>query len=116
MQAAQGASEPSSRIATPRLGLLEEGRGGAVRFYDFPAAQWVHLCTTHPIESTSATVRHRTRKTKGCGSRVTTLTMVFKLAIEAEKHWRRLNPYPLITRLVQGDTFTDGELVLKEAA
>lgn len=86
------------------------------RFYDFPAAHWVHLRTTNPIESTFATVRHRTRQTKGCGSRVTTLTMVFKLAVEAEKHWRRLNAYPLITRLIQGDTFTDGELVLKEAA
>ena len=86
------------------------------RFYDFPAAHWVHLRTTNPIESTFATVRHRTRQTKGCGSRVTTLTMVFKLATEAEKHWRRLNSYSLITRLIQGDTFTDGELVLKEAA
>ena len=86
------------------------------RFYDFPAAHWVHLRTTNPIESTFATVRHRTRQTKGCGARVTTLTMVFKLATEAEKHWRRLNSYSLITRLIQGDTFTDGELVLKEAA
>ena len=86
------------------------------RFYDFPAAQWRHLRTTNPIESTFATVRHRTRQTKGCGSRITTLTMVFKLATEAEKHWRRLNGYQLITHLVQGDTFTDGELVLKEAA
>ena len=56
------------------------------RFYDFPAAQWVHLRTTNPIESTFATVRHRTRQTKGFGSRVTTLTMVFELALEAEKH------------------------------
>ena len=85
-------------------------------FYDFPAAQWRHLRTTNPIESTFATVRHRTRQTKGCGSRTTTLTMVFKLATEAEKHWRRLNGYELIPHLVQGDTFTDGELVLKEAA
>ena len=86
------------------------------RFYDFPAAQWVHLRTTNPIESTFATVRHRTRQTKGCGSRVTMLTMVFKPATEVEKHGRRLNSYSLITRLIQGDTFTDGELVLKEAA
>ena len=86
------------------------------RFYDFPAAYWVHLRTTNPTESTFATVRHRTRQTEGCGARVTTLTMAFKLAIEVEKHWRRLNSYSLITRLIQGDTFTDGELVLKEAA
>ena len=86
------------------------------RFYDSPATQWVRLRTTNPIESILATVRHRTRQTKGCGSRITTLTMVFKLATGAEKHWRRLNSYSLITRLIQGDIFTDGELVLKEAA
>ena len=85
-------------------------------FYDFPAAQWVHLRTTNPIESTFATVRHRTRQTKGCGSRVTTMTMVFKLALAAQAHWRRLNSYQLITHLVNGDTFADGELQLKEAA
>ena len=95
---------------------LEKDEEVLFRFYDFPAAQWVHLRTTNPIESTFATVRHRTRQTKGCGSRVTTLTMVFKLALEAEKHWRRLNSYSLISRLIQGETFTDGELVLKEAA
>ena len=59
-------------------------------FYDFPAAHWVHIRTTNPIESTYATVRLRTKKTKGCGSRMATLTMVFKLALEAEKTWRRL--------------------------
>ena len=85
-------------------------------FYDFPAAQWVHLRTTNPIESTFATVRHRTRQTKGCGSRVTTMTMVFQLAMAAQNHWRRLNSYQLITHLVNGDTFADGELHPKEAA
>ena len=85
-------------------------------FYDFPAAHWVHLRTTNPIESTFATVRHRTRQTKGCGSRVTALTMVFKLATQAERHWRRLNSHTLITHLIDGDTFADGELQLKEAA
>ena len=53
-------------------------------FYDFPAEHWVHLRTTNSIESTFATVRHRTRRTKGCGSRSATLTMIFKLATEAE--------------------------------
>ena len=70
----------------------------------------------NPIESTFATVRHRTRQTKACGSRVTALTMVFKLATQAERHWRRLNRYQLITHLVDGDTFTDGELQLKKGA
>ena len=79
-------------------------------FYDFPAAQWIHIRTTNPIESTYATVRHRTNRTKGCGSREATLTMVFKLALEAEKTWRRLagsNHLPLV---MQGRVFEDGEL------
>ncbi len=95
---------------------LRKDRDVMFAFYDFPAAHWVHLRTTNPIESTFATVRHRTRQTKACGSRVTTLTMVFKLATQAERHWRRLNSYQLITHLVDGDTFTDGELQLKKAA
>ena len=85
-------------------------------FYDFPAAHWVHLRTTNPIESTFATVRHRSRQTKGCGSRVTVLTMVFKLATQAKRHWRRLNSHQLITHLIDGDIFADGELQRKEAA
>jgi hypothetical protein len=60
-------------------------------FYDFPAQHWSHLRTTNPIESTFATVRLRTHRTKGSGSRIATLTMVFKLGMEAQKHWRRLN-------------------------
>ena len=61
-------------------------------------------------------MRHRTSQTKGCGSRITTLTMVFKLATETEKHWRRLIGYPLTTHLLQGETFSEGERILKEAA
>ena len=79
-------------------------------FYDFPAEHWVHLRTTNPIESTFATVRHRTRQTKGCGSRIATLTMVFKLATDAEKHWRRLKGSKLITQVIAGVQFTDGEM------
>ena len=82
-------------------------------FYDFPAEHWIHLRTTNPIESTFATVRHRTRRTKGCGSRTATLTMVFKLATEAEKHWRKLNNHGLILKLLQGAVFVDG--ILKAA-
>jgi len=83
-------------------------------FYDFPAEHWSHIRTTNPIESTFGTVRHRTRQTKGCGSRLATLTMVFKLAIEAEKHWRKLNGYELIRNVIRGDKFVDG--VLEKAA
>jgi len=95
---------------------LRKDRDVMFTFYDFPAAHWVHLRTTNPIESTFATVRHRTRQTKGCGSRVTALTMVFKLATQAERHWRRLNSHTLIIHLIDGDTFPDGVLQLKEAA
>jgi transposase-like protein len=84
-------------------------------FYDFPAEHWVHLRTGNPIESTFGTVRHRTRQTKGCGSRLATLTMVFKLSMEAEKNWRRLNGSPaLLLQVMRGDEFVDGEL--KQAA
>ena len=83
-------------------------------FYDFPAAHWAHIRTTNPIESTYATVRHRTRRTKGCGSRTATLTMVWKLAMEAQKTWRRLMGYQQIILVMEGRRFVDGEL--KEAA
>ena len=78
-------------------------------FYDFPAAHWQHIRTTNPIESTFATVRLRTRRTKGCGSSQATLTMVFKLAKEAEKRWRRLRGYKWIPFVVMGEKFIDGE-------
>ncbi len=77
-------------------------------FYDFPAAHWRHLRTTNPIESTFATVRHRTRQTKGCGSRAATLSMVYKLSREAEKRWRRLNGYELVIKVMAGVRFIDG--------
>lgn len=83
-------------------------------FYDYPAEHWAHIRSTNPIESTFATVRHRTRQTKGCGSRLATLTMVFKLARQAEKHWRRINGYQLIAKVIEGVKFVDGEL--KKAA
>lgn len=79
-------------------------------FYDFPAEHWRHLRTTNPIESTFATVRHRTRQTKGCGSQLATLTMVFKLAREAEKRWQRLNGHHLILKVVEDIQFVDGKL------
>jgi putative transposase len=79
-------------------------------FYEFPASHWVHIRTTNPIESTYATVRLRTKKTKGCGSRVATLTMVFKLAMEAQKSWRRLMGHEKILLVMADKRFIDGEL------
>ncbi len=69
--------------------------------------------TTNPIESTFATVRLRTNKTKGCGSRTACLTMVFKLAQCAENHWRMLNGSPLLNEVIRGVKFVDG---IKEIA
>ena len=85
-------------------------------FYDFPAEHWLHIRTTNAIESTFATVRHRTRQTKGCGSRNATITMVFKLALEAEKSWRRLNGHQLIGKVIEGVKFADGKMEVAEAA
>ena len=79
-------------------------------FYDFPAEHWIHLRSTNPIESTFATVRHRTKRTKGCGTRLATLTMVFKLCKQAEKTWKRIKGYRLIAKVIQGVRFVDGEL------
>jgi hypothetical protein len=77
--------------------------------YDFPAQNCPHLRTTNPIESTFATVRLRTHRTKGCGSRIATLTMVFKLGLEAQKHWRRLQGFELIPKVVTGVRFVDAK-------
>lgn len=87
---------------------LVKDRDVLLTFYDFPAEHWIHLRTTNPIESTFATVRLRTRRTKGCGSRTACLTMVFKLTQCAEKHWRRLNGTQLIPEVIRGVKFTDG--------
>jgi putative transposase len=84
-------------------------------FYDFPAVHWIHIRTTNPIESTFATVRLRTKRTKGCGSRQATLSMVFKLAQEAQKNWRRLRGYKMIPLVLENKKFQDGELVEKVA-
>ena len=72
------------------VNCLEKDKDVLFTFYDFPAANWNHIRTTNPIESTFATVRLRTKKTKGCGTRMATLAMVFKLALEAQKTWKEL--------------------------
>jgi putative transposase len=87
---------------------LAKDRDVLLAFYDFPADHWQHLRTTNPIESSFATVRLRTNKTKGCGSRVATLTMVFKLAQSAEKNWRRLNRHQFLADVIHGVQFKDG--------
>lgn len=87
---------------------LAKDRAALLAFYDFPAEHWVHLRTSNPIESTFSTVRLRTNKTKGCGSRTACLTMVFKLARFAESHWRTLNGSALLDEVIRGIKFVDG--------
>ena len=92
---------------------LSKDRQALLEFYDFPAEHWRHIRTTNPIESTFATVRLRTQKTKGCGTRQATLTMVFKLAQSAARHWQRLHKSELLADVVKGVRFVDG---IKEKA
>lgn len=77
-------------------------------FYDFPAEHWAHIRTSNPIESTFATVRHRTYKSKGCFSRTTILTMVFKLCESAQKRWNRLRGFNYLADVIRGVKFTNG--------
>ena len=86
-----------------------QGSGtSCLAFYDFPAEHWKHLRTTNPIESTFATVRLRTKRTKGSGSRIACLTMVFKLAQAAERKWRKLDGHSLLGDVIRGVQFKDG--------
>ena len=94
---------------------LRSHRQELMSFYDFPAEHWQHIRSTNVIESTFATVRLRTKKTKGCGSRIATLTMVFKLAESAEKRWKKLCGYRKISELLEGVQFQDG-IALQKAA
>ncbi len=95
---------------------LTKDRDVLLTFYDFPAEHWIHLRTTNPIESTFATVRLRTTKTRGMLTRDTMLTMVFKLSLTAQKRWRRLNRPELLGELIEGVRFKDGIKQEKEAA
>ena len=87
---------------------LEKDRAALLAFYDFPAEHWKHLRTSNPIESTFATVRHRTTRAKGCLSKATALAMVFKLVEAAQKSWRRLDGHNQLSKVVLGARFTDG--------
>jgi transposase-like protein len=99
---------------------LSKDRDELLAFYDFPAEHWIHIRTTNPIESTFATVRLRTKRSRNCGSRQTTLTMVYKLLQSAQKRWRLIKGFQLLTLVVNNVQFKDGEQVLdqsdKEAA
>lgn len=92
---------------------LSEDRVPLLAFYDFPAEHWKHLRTTNPIESTFATVRHRTIRSRGCLSNKTALAMIFKLAQAAEKSWHRLRGYDQLPKVICGVKFNDGIEVVR---
>jgi transposase-like protein len=94
---------------------LAQDRDALLAFYDFPAEHWKHLRTTNPIESTFATIRLRHRRTKGSGSRLASLTMMFKLAESAARRWRLLDGHTLLPDVIRGVVFQDG-LRLDQAA
>ena len=84
-------------------------------FYDYPAEHWIHLRTTNPIESTFATVRHRTKVTKGPGSKAAGIAMAFKLIEAAQQRWRAVNAPHLVALVRAGATFDKGKLIEREA-
>ncbi len=90
------------------VACLAKDREALLAIYDFPAEHWKHLRTSNPIESTFATVRHRTIRSKGCLSNTTALAMVFKLIEAAQKTWRRLDGHNQLPKVVLGVRFSDG--------
>ena len=108
-EAAYGAKFP--KAVAKITGDLDE----LLAFYDYPAEHWVHLRTTNPIESTFATVRHRTKVTKGPGSRAAGLAMAFKLIESAQDRWRAVNAPHLVALVRAGATFTGGKLIERPA-
>jgi transposase-like protein len=95
---------------------LVKDRERLLTFYDFPAEHWKHIRTTNPIESSFATVRQRTVKTKNCLSRKTALAMVFKLILSAKAKWRKLDGSSHLAEVIQGVPFKDGIKQIKHAA
>src|SRR5881409_3270665 len=94
---------------------LSKDRDALLAFYDFPAEHWKHLRTTNVIESSFATIRHRTVRSKGCLSNKTALAMIFKLAEAAEKTWRRLDGHNQLPKVILGVKFADGVEVRSQA-
>lgn len=88
--------------------VLSKDRERLLTFYDFPAEHWRHLRTTNPIESSFATVRHRTDRTRGAISRDSIVPFVFKLGKVAEQHWRKLNGFEYLAKVITGVRFRDG--------
>lgn len=97
------------------IGCLKKDRADMLAFYDFPAEHWIHIRTTNPIESAFATVRLRSKKSRNCGSRDTTLTMVFKLLESAQKRWIKIREFRLLTLVINNTKFKDGIQIVEES-
>ncbi|MCG5520325.1 IS256 family transposase, partial [Ectothiorhodospira sp. 9905] len=97
------------------MACLNKDRDELLAFYDYPAEHWVHIRTTNPIESTFATVRLRTKRSRNCGSRATTLAMVFKLLQSAQKRWRRIKHFQKLELVINNVKFQDGEQVIDQS-
>jgi len=98
------------------VGCLIKDRDALAAFYDFPAEHWKHLRTTNVIESSVATIRHRTVRSKGCLSNKTALTMIFKLAEAAEKSWHRLDGHNQLPKVISGVNFAAAIEVVRSQA
>ncbi|GJM62967.1 IS256 family transposase [Persicobacter diffluens] len=94
---------------------LQKDRDELLNFYDFPAEHWQSIRTTNPIESSFGTIRHRTKRSKGCLDRDGMLHMIFKLGMCAEKNWNRIRGYKTIEKVIREVKFKDGEEI-KQAA
>ena len=87
---------------------LAKDRAELLAFYDFPAEHWIHIRSSNVIESSFATIRHRTDRTKGCLTRDGMLAMIYKLGVSAERSWRRLRGFECLAKVVKGVKFRDG--------
>jgi len=94
---------------------LTKDQDRMLTFFDFPAEHWLHLRTTNPIESAFATVKARTKKTKGAGSRKAGLAMAFNLLLAMEKRWRRVNAPHLVALVRAGVEFPGGQAEMFQA-
>jgi putative transposase len=90
---------------------LQKDREELMAFYDFPAMHWQSIRTTNPIESTFGTIRHRTKRSKGCLTRQGMLHMMFKLGMCAQENWRRLRGFEWLAKVIEGVKFRDGNEV-----
>ena len=116
LRCSMSSSRPGAVKYDKAVKCLVKDRDALLAFYDFPAEHWKHLRTTNVIESSFATVRHRTVRSKGCLSNKTALAMIFKLGEAAERSWRRLDGHNQLPKVILGAKFSDGIEVVRSQA